>query len=139
MKIKEAKAVPYSSVVGQSVTLHNEDGAVLALLMISVPNPQFDYRTTADLVTEHLLRAFNSPPSLVDMDFSKLELRAAALMSEPSKDEVMQKLAAEGLTPTGRRPTLPEFQRGIATKLRDHGYEWQADEIEKLTEKKDGE
>ena len=46
--------VAYSSVVGQSVMVINEDGACVAQLSVMVPNPTFDYRETAEAVAEYI-------------------------------------------------------------------------------------
>ncbi len=59
MKFK-AQAVPFSSVVGSSVSLIAEDGSVGAILSILVPNPRHDYKTVAADVTKQILTAFNS-------------------------------------------------------------------------------
>lgn len=49
-----AKLVPYSSVVGQSVALHDKAGATVAVVMISVPSPSLDYKTTAQPIAEKI-------------------------------------------------------------------------------------
>jgi hypothetical protein len=54
-----AELVPYSSVVGRSVSLQAESGAVAALVMISVPNPSFPYRETAEPVAQRIVEAFS--------------------------------------------------------------------------------
>jgi hypothetical protein len=54
-----ATLVPYSSVVGQSVSLQDETGRVVALVMITVPSPAFDYKTTAIPIAERIVAAFN--------------------------------------------------------------------------------
>ena len=58
MKLR-AKSVAYSSVVGSSVSLLDENGRVVALVMISVPNPKIDYRSTAEPILEKIVAAFN--------------------------------------------------------------------------------
>lgn len=50
-----AKAVPFSSVVGQSVALHDRSGAVVALVMISVPNPSISYKETAVPIAQRIV------------------------------------------------------------------------------------
>lgn len=64
----KAKEVPYSSVVGSSVSLVNDAGAVVALIMISVPNPQFDYKSTAAPIIEKITATFcpSSPTESVE-------------------------------------------------------------------------
>lgn len=54
-----AKPVAYSSVVGSSVSLLDENGQIVALVMISVPNPKIDYRSTAEPIIEKIVAAFN--------------------------------------------------------------------------------
>ncbi|WP_299830738.1 hypothetical protein [uncultured Roseobacter sp.] len=46
--------VAYSSVVGQSVMVINQDGACVAQLSVMVPNPSFDYRDTAEAVADYI-------------------------------------------------------------------------------------
>lgn len=55
----KAEIVPYSSVVGSAVSLQNEAGVMVALIMISVPNPSFDYKATALPIAERIVAAFN--------------------------------------------------------------------------------
>ena len=54
-----AKEVPYSSIVGSSVTLSKPGGPVVVQLIISVPNPQFDYKAESAPVIRKILEAFN--------------------------------------------------------------------------------
>lgn len=54
-----AKPVAYSSVVGSSVSLLDESGQIVALVMISVPNPKIDYRSTVEPIIEKIVAAFN--------------------------------------------------------------------------------
>ena len=56
-----AKIVPYSSVVGQSVALHDEAGAVVAIVIISIPDPSRNYKDTARPIAEQIKAAFLSP------------------------------------------------------------------------------
>lgn len=55
-----ATLVPYSSIVGSSISIQNEAGAVVAILMITVPSPRFDYRETAEKVAAQVLKAFDA-------------------------------------------------------------------------------
>jgi len=57
-----AKSVPYSSVVGGSVAIHDEKGAVVALIMVSIPDPSRDYKATATPIIEHIVKAMNADP-----------------------------------------------------------------------------
>lgn len=54
-----AKEVPFSSVVGSSITLISEDGSVAAILAIMVPNPRNDYKTVAQDVVRQIVAAVN--------------------------------------------------------------------------------
>lgn len=47
--------VPHSSVVGSSIKVVMEGVGVVALLMISVPQPHLDYKTVADAVAKAIL------------------------------------------------------------------------------------
>ena len=60
MKTLTAKVVPYSSIVGQSVTLHDETGKVIAMLIISVPNPDVPFKETAIPLAERIAGYFNA-------------------------------------------------------------------------------
>ena len=51
MKLK-FKPVPFSSVVGSSIMVTNEDGRTVAILAIMVPSPQDDYKTVAQEVID---------------------------------------------------------------------------------------
>lgn len=50
-----ASVVPYSSVVGSSIKMCDETGKVVALLIVSIPNPEFEYKATAKIVTDDVL------------------------------------------------------------------------------------
>lgn len=50
----EVSAVPYSSVVGRSLTISIPGVGVTAMLIISVPQPHLDYKTVADAVCDAL-------------------------------------------------------------------------------------
>lgn len=63
MKKYIATKVPYSSIVGQSVTLREGEGPVEAQIIISVPNPQFEYKETAVPIADQLVEWFNRPAS----------------------------------------------------------------------------
>ena len=56
-----AKEVPYSSIVGSSVMLqkNDENGEVVCILPISVPNPGYDYKAVANEVMKVIIEAFN--------------------------------------------------------------------------------
>jgi hypothetical protein len=54
-----SKIVPYSSVVGSSVALHNESGQVVAIVMVTVPSPSFPYKETAAPIIEKIAKAFD--------------------------------------------------------------------------------
>lgn len=51
MKLRTAS---YSSVVGSALTIEDESGMVVAMLIISVPNPSLDYKTISAAVTKAL-------------------------------------------------------------------------------------
>lgn len=59
-----ATKTAYSSVVGQSVSIVSESGPMVALLTISVPNVQYDYKPTADMIADKVVAAFNDADSL---------------------------------------------------------------------------
>jgi FlaG/FlaF family flagellin (archaellin) len=48
--------VPYSSIVGQSMTISHPKFGVVAQLAIMVPQTRMDYRTVADAVADALIR-----------------------------------------------------------------------------------
>lgn len=50
-----ASVVPYSSVVGSSIKMCDETGKVVALLIISIPNPEFEYKATAQIVADNVM------------------------------------------------------------------------------------
>ena len=58
MKLR-AKPIVYSSIVGSSVSLCDESGQIIALVMISVPNSKIDYRSTAEPIIEKIVAVFN--------------------------------------------------------------------------------
>lgn len=58
-----AERVRTSSVVGSSVSLQNEQGAVVALLLIMVPSPAFPYRETAEPIADKLVELWNGQPA----------------------------------------------------------------------------
>lgn len=47
--------VPHSSVVGSSLTITCEGVGVVAMLIISVPQPHLDYKTVAEAVAKALM------------------------------------------------------------------------------------
>jgi len=53
-----AEKVAYSSVVGGSVAVHDAAGAVVAIVMVSVPDPGRDYKATAMPILDHIVKAF---------------------------------------------------------------------------------
>lgn len=57
-----AKVVPYSSVVGASVSVEDARGAV-ALIIISVPQPSIPYKETALPLAEEIARLLNECPT----------------------------------------------------------------------------
>ena len=54
-----AQKVPFSSIVGQVVTLHDPSGAVVCQLGIHGVRMDLDYRETAEAVADALCDAFN--------------------------------------------------------------------------------
>lgn len=60
-----AKIVPHSSVVGGSVAVHDERGAVVALLAVMVPDPSRDYKETATPIIQHIANSFPMEAKLV--------------------------------------------------------------------------
>jgi hypothetical protein len=86
-----AKIVPFSSVVGQSVMLTDETGAVVAQLSISVPNPSYPYRETAEEIACIIETAINEPPS---EQVKRLRVRLAKLMAEDARRMVASMSAA---------------------------------------------
>lgn len=49
------KVTPYSSIVGQSLTIHHPKHGVVAQLSIRVPQTGMDYRTVAQAVASALM------------------------------------------------------------------------------------
>lgn len=60
MKYK-ARKVPYSSIVGQSVTIHDETGAVVAQVAIMVPLPGTDRMKVATDIADAIVNALGEP------------------------------------------------------------------------------
>ena len=60
-----AKKVPFSSVVGQIVTLHDQAGAVVAQLSIHGIRTDLPYRETADDIADLIVMSFNDEPERV--------------------------------------------------------------------------
>ena len=58
MKIT-AKKVPFSSIVGQSVVLHDEAGKVVCQLAILNPSGEGDYRQRAEKYADLLVSLFS--------------------------------------------------------------------------------
>lgn len=65
-----AKAVPHSSVVGGSVAIHDAKGAVVALIMVSVPDPGRDYKATAPTYWDDLHQRAEGPEECAAADMS---------------------------------------------------------------------
>jgi hypothetical protein len=78
----QAKIVPFSSVVGQSIMLTDETGAVVAQLSISIPDPRYPYRETAEEIACIIATAISEPPTAL---VKKLRVRLAKLMAEEAK------------------------------------------------------
>lgn len=57
-----ASDVPHSSVVGSSIKVCDDDGKVLAILAILVPNPDLDYKTIAQEVSNQILWKMGKRP-----------------------------------------------------------------------------
>ena len=71
--------VPYSSVVGSSLKIVADGVGVVALLMISVPQPHLDYKTVADAVTKAILNGHvsgNSVTLVLPEDFKEAAAKA---------------------------------------------------------------
>ena len=47
--------VPHSSVVGSSLTIIDDKLGIVAILMISVPQPHLDYKTVSEAVAKALV------------------------------------------------------------------------------------
>jgi uncharacterized protein YhfF len=56
-----AKKVPYSSVVGQTVTLHDEKGAAVCQLAIMNVRIDLDYKSVAEDIATLICLHFNTP------------------------------------------------------------------------------
>ena len=52
--VMQVERVPFSSVVGQSLTITHPDFGVVAQLSVRVPQPHLDYRTVAEAVATAL-------------------------------------------------------------------------------------
>src|ERR1700729_2367449 len=58
-----AAVVPYSSVVGSSIRLcDDKTGKVVALLIISIPSPEFEYKATAKIVVDDIMWRLSKRP-----------------------------------------------------------------------------
>jgi len=53
-----AKLTPYSSVVGQGVTVFDERGKIAAQIAILVPDPSRDYKETASAIAKQIMVGF---------------------------------------------------------------------------------
>lgn len=62
MKLK-ATYIPGSSIVASSVELCDETGKLIALLIIMVPNPEFEPMGTAKLIGGMVVSALSAPQS----------------------------------------------------------------------------
>lgn len=58
-------AVPFSSVVGSSLTLQIDGLGCVAMLMISVPQVHFDYQQVSEAVAEAIIRQTKGVVTLV--------------------------------------------------------------------------
>lgn len=72
----KAGLTPYSSVVGTSIALVSKDGPIVALLMVSVPNPQFDYKATALPIAKEIVELWNTRARLAELEAEIAKLRA---------------------------------------------------------------
>jgi uncharacterized protein (UPF0303 family) len=61
MNITSAVPVAFSSTVGQSVMLHNKDGAVIGLLAITGLPTTVDYKTEAQKIARQIADHFSAP------------------------------------------------------------------------------
>jgi hypothetical protein len=67
--ILTAKKSQYSSVVGQSVSLHGPTGIVVAQVMIAVPNqPPFEYKKVAPPIVERISQLWSAPVSVPEKE-----------------------------------------------------------------------
>lgn len=57
------RLIPWSSIVGSGIELCDETGAVVALLIITIPNPEFESKTTAELVGKLVVAALGKAPA----------------------------------------------------------------------------
>lgn len=58
---RKVSITPYSSVVGTSIQVSDERG-VVAIIMISVPQPRLDYREIALPLAQEIADALKAPP-----------------------------------------------------------------------------
>jgi hypothetical protein len=91
-----AKITPFSSVVGQSVMLTDETGAVVAQLSISIPDPSKPYRETAAEIARIIELAINVHPT---EEVKRLRVRLGDLMIKDAKR--MAALAKPASEPAG--------------------------------------
>lgn len=61
-----AKLTPYSSVVGQGVTIFDERGQIAAQIAILVPDPGRNYKETANAVAKQIMIGFLSGKERLD-------------------------------------------------------------------------
>lgn len=103
-----AKIVPFSSVVGQSVMLTDETGAVVAHISISIPSPSYPYRETAGEVACIIETAINRPPS---EQIKNLRVRLGKLMADEAKRMAASELATPSPAPVSAPTTDGEVDR----------------------------
>lgn len=104
-----ARIVPFSSVVGQSVMLTDETGAVVAQLSISIPSPSYSYRETADEIACIIETAINHPPS---EQLKTLRVRLGKLMAEDAKRMAVLESSKAALADATQNPSVSREQRG---------------------------
>lgn len=75
-----ASVTAYSSVVGSSVMLVDSNGAVVALLMISIPNSTLDYKGHALPIADRIVDLWNTranDPASFEAGEQSMRMRAA--------------------------------------------------------------
>jgi ribosomal protein S17E len=87
------KIVPYSSIVGSSVALHDEAGAIAAIVMVTVPRPGLNYKEVATPIIETIAAAFktenhHSTPTTTSPEEAKVREALVQIGAQKTSNEL---------------------------------------------------